>query len=78
MIELFNSKLLDTVNQAHQIDESYAQEKFVSKALRSLPERFKAKVTAIDEAKDVSTMKLDELIGSSQAYEMTIPTRQHE
>ena len=39
------------------------------KILRSLPKRFKAKVTAIEESKDVDVMSLDELLGSLQTFE---------
>lgn len=40
--------------------------------LRSLPKRFDYKVTAIEEAKDISSMKLDELIGSLRTFEMRL------
>ena len=42
------------------------------KILRSLPERFRAKVTTIEESKYVDSLKLDELVGSLQTFEMTI------
>ncbi|XP_026451049.1 uncharacterized protein LOC113351245 [Papaver somniferum] len=41
----------------------------VEKILRSLPEKFESKVTAIEECNTVATMTLDELLGSLQAYE---------
>ena len=44
----------------------------VRKILRSLPERFRAKVTAIEESKDVESLKIDELVGSLQTFEMTL------
>ena len=44
----------------------------VRKILRSLPERFRAKVTAIEESKDVDSLKIDELVGSLQTFEMTL------
>ena len=40
------------------------------KELRSLPERFHAKITAIEESKDIDTIPLTELIGNLQAYEL--------
>lgn len=48
------------------------EEKLVRKILRSLPKRFYMKVTSIEEAKDVSTIKVDELIGSLLMFEMVI------
>jgi uncharacterized FlaG/YvyC family protein len=41
--------------------------------LRFLPERFKIKVTTIEESKDLDTMKIAELIGSLQTYELFLP-----
>ncbi|XP_058784264.1 uncharacterized protein LOC131659038 [Vicia villosa] len=49
-----------------------SEEKLVRKILRSLPKIFAMKVTAIDEAQDISKMKVDELIGSIQTFEMSI------
>lgn len=42
------------------------------KALRSLPRRFAYKVTAIEEAKDMWSMKLDLLMGSLCTFEMNL------
>ncbi|KAH7691999.1 Zinc finger CCHC-type protein [Dioscorea alata] len=69
-IAIFNAKLMDIANQAYQLGKKYSDKKLVQKTLRSLPRRFEAKVAAIEEARDITTMKLDELIGSLQAYEM--------
>ena len=45
------------------------------KILRSLPESFRAKVTAIEESKDVDDIKFQELIGSLQTYELSLPSQ---
>ena len=47
----FYAKLKDIVNSAFNLGESIAESKIVRKILRSLPERFHAKITAIEEAK---------------------------
>jgi hypothetical protein len=47
--------------------------KFIKKILRSLLERFRIKVTAIEEIKDLDTMKIEELVGSLQTYEFYLP-----
>ena len=49
--------------------------KIVRKILRSLPESFSAKVTAIEESKDLDDIKIQELIGSLQTYELSLPTQ---
>jgi hypothetical protein len=47
--------------------------KLIRKILRSLPERFKIKVTTIEESKDLEEMKIEELVGSLQTYELSLP-----
>ncbi|GAA0144459.1 hypothetical protein LIER_35938 [Lithospermum erythrorhizon] len=49
-----------------------SNEKQVRKVLRSLPKRFENKVIAIEEAQDLSNMRLDELIGNLTTFEMKI------
>ena len=44
------------------------------KILRLLPESFRAKVTAIEESKDLDEIKIQELIGSLQTYEPRLPS----
>ena len=46
----------------------------VRKILRSLPESFRAKVTSIEESKDLDEIKIQELIGSLQTYELVLPS----
>jgi hypothetical protein len=38
-----------------------------------LPERFRIKVTTIEESKDLEEMKIEELVGSLQTYELSLP-----
>jgi len=52
-----------------------SDEKLVRKILRSLPERFDMKVIAIEEAQDISSLKVDELIGSLQNFEININSK---
>ena len=44
--------------------------KIIRKILRSLLERFHAKITAIEESKDLDSIPLTELIGNLQTYEL--------
>ncbi|KAI5335009.1 hypothetical protein L3X38_025142 [Prunus dulcis] len=46
------------------------EDRVVKKILRSLPQRFQPKITAIEEIRDLNTLKVEELIGSIQTYEM--------
>ena len=66
----FYVKLKDIVNFAFNLGEYIAESKIFRKILRSLPERFHAKITAIEEIKDIDQIPLTELIGNLQTYEM--------
>jgi hypothetical protein len=71
----FYMTVLDIANSFDSLGEKVADEKLVRKILRSLPKRFDMKVTAIEEAQNISTMKVEELIGSLQTFEMSIGDR---
>ena len=49
----FCAKLKDIVNSTFNLGESIAKPKIVRKILRSLPEKFHAKITVIEEVKDI-------------------------
>ena len=66
----FYAKIKDIVSSAFNLGESIAESKIVRKILRSLPERFHAKITVIEEVKDIDQIPLIELVGNLQTYEM--------
>ena len=66
----FNAKLKNIVNSAFNLGETIPKPKIVRKVLRSLPERFHAKITAIEESKDIDKIPLTELVGNLQTYEL--------
>ena len=66
----FYAKLKDIVNSAFNLGEIIPEPKIVRKVLRSLPERFYAKITAIEESKGIDKIPLTELVGNLQTYEL--------
>ena len=72
----FYSKLNEVVVSKFNLGEKTEDSKIVSKILRSLPESFRAKVIVIEESKDLDDIKVQELIGSLQTYELSLPTQQ--
>ena len=70
LFDEFYAKLKDIVNSAFNLGESILEPKIVRKVLRSLPERFYAKITAIEELKDIDKIPLTELVGNLQTYEL--------
>ena len=66
----FYAKLKDIMNLTFNLGEQILEPKIVRKILRSLLERFHAKITAIEESKDLDSIPLTELIGNLQTYEL--------
>ncbi|GJU33117.1 zf-CCHC domain-containing protein [Tanacetum coccineum] len=54
------------------LDEGYSSKNYVRKFLRALHPKWRAKVTAIKESKDLTSLSLDELIGNFIVHEMII------
>ena len=70
------SKLSDIVNFSFNLGELILDSKVVRKVFKSLPKRFKPKVTTIEESNGIDSMRVDELVGFIQTYEMTLPSSQ--
>ena len=66
----FYAKLKDIVNSAFNLGETIPEPKIVRKVLKSLPERFNAKITAIEELKDIDKIPLTELVENLQTYKL--------
>ncbi|GJR74288.1 putative reverse transcriptase domain-containing protein [Tanacetum coccineum] len=54
------------------LDEGYSSKNYVRKFLRALYPKWRAKVTTIEESKDLTSLSLDELIGNLNVYKMII------
>ncbi|GKF13873.1 zf-CCHC domain-containing protein, partial [Tanacetum coccineum] len=52
------------------LDESFSSKNYVRKFLRALHPKWRAKVTAIEESKDLTSLSLNELIGNLKVYEV--------
>ena len=66
----FYAKLKDIVNSTFNLGETILEPKIVRKVLRSLPKRFHAKITTIEESKDIDQIPLTELVSNLQIYEL--------
>ena len=60
----FYAKLKDIVNSVFNLGETIPKPNIVRKVLRSLPERFHARITTIEESKDIDKIPLIELVGN--------------
>ncbi|GJX61641.1 hypothetical protein Tco_0294541 [Tanacetum coccineum] len=54
------------------LDEGYSSKNYVRKFLRALHPKWRAKVTIIEESKDLTSLSLNELIGNLKVHEMII------
>jgi hypothetical protein len=69
----FYTKMSDLRNSMVSLGKPVSDVKLIRKILRSLPKRFRIKVTTIEERKDLEEMKIEELVGSLQTYELSLP-----
>ena len=60
------------MNSAFNLGETIPEPKIVRKVLKSLPERFHAKITAIEKSKDFDKIPLTKLVGNLQTYELRL------
>ena len=63
-IRLYHAKVRTLLEEKFILREKIPKEKLIGKVLRTLLERFAYKFATIGEAKNLETMKLEELIGS--------------
>ncbi|GJS48664.1 hypothetical protein Tco_0598785 [Tanacetum coccineum] len=54
------------------LDEGFSSKNYVRKFLRALHPKWRTKVTAIEESKDLSSLALDELIGNLKVHEVVM------
>ena len=73
-LDSFYGKLNEIVIAKLNLGEKIEDAKVVRKILRSLLESFRAKVTTTEESKDLDEIKIQELIGSLQTYELGLPS----
>jgi hypothetical protein len=69
----FYTKMSDLRNSMVSLGKTVSNVKLIWKIIRSLPEHFRIKVTTIEERKDLEEMKIEELVGSLQTYELSLP-----
>jgi len=69
MMDMY-TRFTNSTNELKSLGKSFTTEELVRKILRFLPQSWETKVTAIQEAKNMNEISLDELIGNLQTYEL--------
>ncbi|KAH9726520.1 hypothetical protein KPL70_008287 [Citrus sinensis] len=62
------TKFTDIVNTLGALGKTFSNSEKVKKIIRSLPKEWRPKMTAIEEAKDLNVLPIDDLIGSLISY----------
>jgi len=76
-IEEMYSRFQTLVSGLQLLKKSYVASDHVSKMLRSLPGRWRPKVTSIEEAKDLNTMSAEDLVSSLKVHEISLNEHEH-
>jgi lipoate-protein ligase A len=69
----FYTRISDLRNSMVSLWKNISDVKLIKNILKSLVEHFRIKVTTIEESKDLELMKIEELVGSLQTYEYSLP-----
>ncbi|MQL76440.1 hypothetical protein Taro_008828 [Colocasia esculenta] len=72
------ARFMVLINGLKGLKKEYSESDLVRKILRSLPSSWNTKVTVIEDSKNLSTMKVDELIGSLMTYELNVKRKETE
>ena len=75
IVEMF-SRFMVIMNELEALGKTYIEVEKVMNILRSLPKKWEAKVTAIQEAKDLTKLPLEELIGSLMTHQINLNNHQ--
>ncbi|GAV64971.1 zf-CCHC domain-containing protein/UBN2 domain-containing protein, partial [Cephalotus follicularis] len=71
-IKTMFTRFTNITNALQALDKVYTNSEMVRKILRCLPRIWMPKVTAIEEAKDLNTLPLEDLLGSLMTHELSI------
>jgi hypothetical protein len=72
------TRMTDITNTLKSLGKEYSQVDLVRKILRCLTPEWERKTTAIEEANDLNTLTLEDLVGNLMAYEVQLQDRQEE
>nr|GEV69353.1 UBN2 domain-containing protein [Tanacetum cinerariifolium] len=66
------AKFNTIITSQKALDEGFSSKNYVRKFLRALHPKWRAKVTTIEESKNLTTLSLDKLIGNLKVYEEVV------
>ncbi|OAY23990.2 hypothetical protein MANES_18G120350v8 [Manihot esculenta] len=78
IISQMYDRFIEIIGGMKSLGKTFTNEELVKKILRCLPKEWLPKVTSLKDAKDLSKVQLDELLGNLIDYEMTLKREQVE
>ncbi|GAV63685.1 UBN2 domain-containing protein [Cephalotus follicularis] len=66
------SRFTNIINALQALDKTYSNSEMVRKILRCLPRTWMPKVTAIEEAKNLNVLALEDLLGPLMTHELSM------
>ena len=77
-VKNYSGRLMDTVNQMRLLGDVVEEQKVVEKIMVSLPQKFEAKISAIEESCDLNRLSIAELTSKLLVQEQRIQMRDEE
>ncbi|GAV73617.1 UBN2 domain-containing protein [Cephalotus follicularis] len=71
-IKYMFSRFTNIINALQALDKTYSNNEMVRKILRCLPRSWMPKVTAIEKAKNLNVLPLEDLLGSLMTHELSM------
>ncbi|XP_071704142.1 uncharacterized protein [Rutidosis leptorrhynchoides] len=78
LVKDYSSRIMDVVNQIRLHGDKISDQKVVEKIMISVPQKFEAKISAIEESCDISMLTVSELTSKLQAQEQRVSMRSEE
>jgi hypothetical protein len=69
----FYIRISNLRNSMVSLGKKVSNVKLMQKILKSLPKCFRIKIITMEESKGLESMKIEELVGSLQTYEYSLP-----
>ncbi|XP_022883226.1 uncharacterized protein LOC111399980 [Olea europaea var. sylvestris] len=77
-VKEFSDRLMKVVNKIRLLGDDLPDRRIVEKVLISLPEKFEAKISSLEDSRDLSTITLSKLVNALHATEQRRLLRQEE
>ncbi|XP_044481985.1 uncharacterized protein LOC123208516 [Mangifera indica] len=78
MIQEYTNRTMKVVNQIRLIGEKLSDQRIVEKILVSIPERYEAKISSLEDSKNFSDLTLSEVVNALKAQDQRRALRQEE